>query len=64
MGVAETWYDNERSFSKHQQLPESERGDRYKVFFSGGENSLPPSLVFETSVQRSMSYEVHARQSY
>ena len=34
MGVAETCWDGEGSFPA--ELPESEGGDKYKVFFSGG----------------------------
>src|SRR6267154_553125 len=34
MGVAETFWDKEGSFPT--QLPESERGDKYHVFYSGG----------------------------
>ena len=34
MGVAETCWDGEGSFPA--EIPESEGGDKYKVFFSGG----------------------------
>src|SRR3989442_14580363 len=35
LGVAETWWEKDGSFTT--QLPESERGDKYKVFYSNGE---------------------------
>ena len=35
LGVAETWWEKDGSFTT--QLPESEGGDKYKVYFSGGE---------------------------
>ena len=35
MGVAETCWDNEGTFTT--ELPEKDGGDKFKVFFSGGE---------------------------
>ena len=35
LGVAETWWTGDGCFTT--ELPESEGGDRYKIFYSGGD---------------------------
>src|SRR6059036_1696807 len=57
MGVAETMWNNEGSFTT--ELPESVGGDKYKVFFSGGEkNRRGVGVIVREKVAKSvMMYE-------
>ena len=53
MGMAETCWDGEGSFPA--ELPESEGGDKYKVFFSGGEkNRRGVSVIVREGVAKSV----------
>src|SRR2546425_4317656 len=52
MGVAETDWDGEGSFPA--ELPESEGGDKYKVFFSGGKKRRGVGVILREEVVKSV----------